>query len=318
MASRMAYGSFTLAIGSEDHGVDAAAYGTVLVNTANLIDEFSNTLETGARFEIVVEAERKGSHLADIVLQAGEAIGIASSLITPDNIVLAQAFARRVISGVAKCWEVAKKLGGEAPARVEQHGEFANIVINGDMNAPITIEVHQSVADTVLNNEIAKIAIANTFQALEAEKDIASVGLLDKDNQALVEVQRKDFKALSKRVPAQKAGRRSQTRPCAILAVNRQSFKRSKKSDFIYAGNEITATIVDENFWQAIDRGERFAKGDRLVTVLEIEQIYNESVRAWENYSYKILSVLEHRPRPFQRDLIDRNQTSKKSRQLKK
>lgn len=304
MASDRIYGKFTLAIGTKAEGVDAVAYGTVLVNTAALIDEYTNALETGAKFEIAVRAERKGSHLADIILQAGTAVGVTSQYITPDNILLAKAFAGKVISGVAKCWELAKKLQGEPPARIEQHGDAVNIVIKGDVNAPISITVDKSVADTVIKNEHAKIAIANTFQALEGEDDVGRVMLLNQANRELVQVNREDFRPMSKRLATEKV-RHKLVRKRAVLAVNRQSFKKSKKSDFIYVGNEITASIEDDAFWKAIDEGERFAKGDRLVVELEIEQTFNGAANVYENSSYKIIKVQEHRPRKYQRYLVD-------------
>ena len=117
----------------------------------------------------------------------------------------------------------------------------------------ITITVDKSVADTVINNEHAKIAIANTFQALEGKDDVGRVVLLDHSKKELIEVNRDDFKGMSKRLPIDKARHRV-IRKRAVLAVNRQSFRKSKKSDFIYVGNEITASIEDDNSGKRLTR----------------------------------------------------------------
>ncbi len=61
-----------------------------------------------------------------------------------------------------------------------------------------------------------------------------------------------------------------------------------------------------DDFYEAINKGEKFAKGDQLEAELEIRQILDETVNAYINKSYKISRILRHIPRPEQTSLFDR------------
>jgi hypothetical protein len=76
---------FSIKFDSKAHEIDAGAYGSVLVNTVALVDEVTNELEGFGKFKINVTAERKGSYIVDLTMQAGAALGLTSQMITADN-----------------------------------------------------------------------------------------------------------------------------------------------------------------------------------------------------------------------------------------
>ena len=89
-----------------------------------------------------------------------------------------------------------------------------------------------------------------------------------------------------------------------MLSIVRQSFEKDKSCDFIHDNRPITAYIADDGFWEMIDRGERFAKGDKLFVDLERSQEYDKSLDTFVDKSYKVLKVNQHIPRPEQPNLF--------------
>ena len=49
--------------------------------------------------------------------------------------------------------------------------------------------------------------------------------------------------------------------------------------------------------WKRIDDGESFAKGDILISELEIEKVYDKTVDTFVNQSYQINEIKNHIPR---------------------
>ncbi len=87
----------------------------------------------------------------------------------------------------------------------------------------------------------------------------------------------------------------------ASLTVVKILFEENKKWDFVYNGNKISARITDAFFNDKIDKSEiRFAKGDRLVGDLVIQQTWDEEYRAWVNKSYAITTIREFYQAPTQ------------------
>jgi len=80
-------------------------------------------------------------------------------------------------------------------------------------------------------------------------------------------------------------------------------FDDKSKWDFIYRGNKINAKILDDMFYDKVDKGEKFSKGDSLEVDLEITQYFEESVNVFLNRSYTITKVHQHRPREKQLNL---------------
>ncbi len=79
-------------------------------------------------------------------------------------------------------------------------------------------------------------------------------------------------------------------------------FEEKYKWEFYYKNHKITAKIDDAEFFKKINSGEKFGKGDVLRVELEIFQIKDEVADVFVNHSYRILKVIEHRPRQQQRE----------------
>ena len=87
------------------------------------------------------------------------------------------------------------------------------------------------------------------------------------------------------------------------LNIVRLSFEENLKWDFYYRGNKISARITDPKFYELIDKGESFAKGDTLEVELQINQLFDEGVNTYINKSYQLNRIINHYKRAEQKKI---------------
>lgn len=295
-------GTFSIEFSTDENAVEAKSYGKVLANTVVVIDEFANELETGTRLRIRVKAEKKGSFVPELSIEAaGAFVGTMSQLLTPENFYLAKEFATKVIKGVGDCFDFLKKLKGESPKEVKFIGD-GNVQVSGENFGTTTITNH--IYNITCVNERSRDALSEVFEAIQQDPAVKELSLLDGKRSRIFTAKKKDFPKLAQKQKAPEPKRRPRIIPRAILSLVRVSFEEKKKFDFVYAGNSITASVEDQSFWENLNRREAFAKGDQLVAKLEITQQFNEVLKAYENIAYKVISVIEHRTPLKQPDLF--------------
>lgn len=290
---------FTIKFGADENEINAATYGVVLVNTVSLLEETNKELETGAHLEIKVKSERPGSFLVDLGIEPAVIVATVIPLMTKENLKAVKDVASNVISTATEVISWWKKFRSEKPKEIKEHGENV-IVIYGDNN---TVNFDKSVSNLLFKNKKSRDAIANTFAALSKNNEVKDFAILDEKEKPLLLVEKTEFDGLSKKIE----GIYPQTKKTVVTAnliVTRQSFEEGKKSDFLYKGFSLSASITDNRFWKKVDEGERFGKGDVLVTELEIEQEFNKAYNAYENKTYAVTRVIEHLQRPEQHQLF--------------
>jgi hypothetical protein len=282
--------NFTLSFGGKND-ISANTYGALLVNTVILLEETNKELKTNAHLDIRVKSQRKGSFLVDLGIEPATLSAIIP-LLTAENIKIVKEVASNIIDTASKVLEFWKNLKGEKPKEIEHKGENV-IVVTGDNN---TITVDKSVFNLALTNKRSQDAVTNTFKALKEDDGVSDFAYIDSDQHIKFLAEKEEFPQLVKNIPitVEETRKRAVT---TILRVVRPSFDKALKSDYLYLGNRIPASNTDESFWEKVENGERFGKGDALKVVLEITQEYNKSLNAYENKSYTILMVESHTPR---------------------
>jgi hypothetical protein len=144
-------------------------------------------------------------------------------------------------------------------------------------------------------------ALNNNFEALNSDSSIAFFEILDKDNSSIFKADKQTFSELAsqekfdKLLPEEKL-----IRVRTSVHIFKIVFDDKSKWDFIYRGNKINAKILDDEFYDKVDKGEKFSKGDSLEVELEITQYYEESVNVFLNKNYTITKVHRHQPRENQ------------------
>lgn len=279
--------NFTLSFGGKND-INATTYGALLVNTVVLLEETNKELKTNAHLDIRVKSQRKGSFLVDIGIEPAVLTAIVP-LLTVENIKTVKEVASSIIDTASKVLGFWKELKGEKPKEIEYKGETV-IIITGDNNK---LNIDKSVFNLALTNKRSQDAVTNTFKALREDAAVTDYALIDEKKETLFLAEKSEFPQLIKTLPVDIEETRKKI-VTAILRVVRPSFDKALKSDYLFQGNRITANNTDESFWEGIEQGDRFGKGDVLKATLEIGQEFNKSYNDYENKNYTILKVESH------------------------
>ena len=126
--------------------------------------------------------------------------------------------------------------------------------------------------------------------------------ITDKNEKALVRVDKSEFVDLSQKSEEVEEGERKIVEAATVNVV-RVSFEENLKWDFYYRGIKISAKIADPSFYELIDKGEAFAKGDVLEVELQINQKFDESVNTFVTKSYQVNKIVRHLSRNEQQKI---------------
>ena len=149
---------------------------------------------------------------------------------------------------------------------------------------------------------VVKDALAQNFDALKNDPAITGFEITDKNEKPLVVVDKSEFEDLSQKSEEIEEGERKLIEAATVNIV-RLSFEENLKWDFYYRGIKISAKIADPAFFELIDKGEAFAKGDVLEIELQINQRFEESVNTFVTKSYQVNRIIRHLARNEQQKI---------------
>jgi hypothetical protein len=287
---------FTIALGGRGHEVAADTLLTTLFTTTNLIQEINKDLSPDKKIVIKIKALQEGSF--EIVYQLKELVDQASAagLFTPENVgYLANIFG--IFVGIV---ELRKFLKGEEPKSVQTLEAGVQVEnVNGD----VTI-FDQKVINIGLNNQAVSDLISKQFEKMNSDDSVNSFTIRDSEDKPVFNSDRNDFSYLQNKHVVSKDSVREIIRNDARLKIVKLVWVDGNKWAFVFEGNKISAMIKDPTFFEKIDAGEQFAKGDELIVDLKIYQVFDPSIEGYLNQDYEITSVKEHIPRGEQKSLL--------------
>jgi hypothetical protein len=276
--------NFKLKFDGQLHQIDANILISSLIHTTSIIQEVNRYLDSGKKIEIKVKALEKGSFLIHIELLE-TALDSLKSLFTKENIGLAAEIVTILVGLIG----VKKILKGKKPKSIEVGKEKTKITNqNGDILIVenITFNIYE-------NSPIVKDALSQNFDSLNNDPSITGFEITDKDEKPIIKIDRNEFSDLSLKSEEISFDERI-IKEAATLNIVRLSFEESLKWEFYYKGNKISAKINDPNFYELINKGESFAKGDTLEVELQINQKWEESVNTYINKSYQVNKIIRH------------------------
>lgn len=283
---------FKIKFDGEKHQIDANLLVNNLIHTTTIIQELNRNLDSGKKIEIKIKALEKGSFLIHIDLIETVLDGL-KNLLTRENAETAGV----IIGAFVGLIKLKKFLKGKEPKSKEYSGNKVKIENEkGDV-----IYVENFVQNVYQNNTVVKDALSQSFETLENDSSITGYEVTDKNEKPLVRVDRNEFEYMSLKSDEILDVERITT-IAATLNIIRISFEEKLKSDFYFKGNKISVKINDPEFYERVDKGESFAKGDILEVELEIKQVFESSVNTFINKSYKVNRIIRH---------IGRNEQSK-------
>lgn len=284
---------FKIKFDGQQHQVDANVLVSSLIHTTTIVQEVNKYLNSGKKIDIKVKALEKGSFLCHIEL-VETTLDNLKNLLTKENIAVGSA----IISSVVGLIELKKFLKGKKAKEVKQHGDKTKIISNdGNVliidNATFNIYEHSSVV---------KDALTQNFDVLNNDPAITGFEITDKNEKPFVRVNKSEFVDMAQKSEEVEEGERTIVEAATVNIV-RVSFEENLKWDFYYRGIKISAKISDPTFYELIDKGEAFAKGDILEVELQINQKFDETVNTFVTKSYQVNKIIRHLSRNEQQKI---------------
>jgi hypothetical protein len=284
MENQIKDNNFKLKFDGQLHQIDANVLINSLIHTTSIIQEINRYLDTGKKIEIKVKALEKGSFLIHIELLE-TALDSLKSLFTKENIELTT----NIVTILVGLISVKKFLKGRKPKSVESKEDKTKIINeSGDI-----LVIENATFNIYENSPIVKDALSQNFDAINNDPSITGFEITDKDEKPFIRIEKDEFSDLSLKSEEISNDERI-IKEAATLNIVRLSFEESLKWEFYYRGNRIPAKIKDSTFYELINNGEAFAKGDILEVELQINQKWDESVNTFINKSYQINKIIRH------------------------
>lgn len=267
------------------HQVSANTLINSLINFSTVIQEINKTVNPDEQVEINIKATEKGSFY----------LWLALNVLENRNTIIEST--KDIITILVGLVALKERLEGKEPKKIKRDGDKIKIHTNNG-----TIIFTDQVIWHNYQNQKNQDAISNTFETLEEDISITGFEITDVKDKPLYRAERNNFEKLAVKSEIEEQNRKIIVE-VADLYIFKIVFEDRYKWEFYYKGNKIAATIIDKTFFNRIDEGEKFAKGDTLTAEIEIRQLFDESVNTFVNNSYMIKKVLEHTPRGEQRKL---------------
>lgn len=260
----------------QSHQIDANTLINALINYTAVINETNRIYGEGNKsVNIKVNALEKGSFVIDLSVVENVFMG----LLTDSLSYLADL--TTIVTGVFAVY----KLCHGKPVRGEDAEEIE--IDNVKLKDAIT---------KVYNNSQVREIVSKSFETASQDSGIdgleisGSTGEVVKfDSSEFPELIYTDF-AQETDIPNQ----RVVTDRNASLVITKLSFERGSLWGFMYNGFRISIPMRDAKLAELIEKGERFGKGDSIRAIIEITQRYNDTYKAYENKSYRIVEFIEH------------------------
>lgn len=285
--------NFKIKFDGQQHQVDANVLISSLIHTTTIVQEVNSYLNSGKKIDINVKALEQGSFLCHIEL-VETTLDTLKNLLTKENIEVGAA----IIGSFVGLIELKKFLKGKKAKEVKHQGDKTKITNNqGDVliieNATFNIYEH---------SPVVKDALTQNFDVLNNDPAITGFEITDKHEKPLVRVDKSEFIDMAQKSEEVEDGERRIVEAATVNIV-RVSFEENLKWDFYYRGIKICAKIADPNFYELIDKGEAFAKGDILEIELQISQKFDEAVNTYVTKSYQVNKIVRHLSRNEQQKI---------------
>ncbi|PJC81129.1 hypothetical protein CO009_00225 [Candidatus Shapirobacteria bacterium CG_4_8_14_3_um_filter_35_11] len=271
--------TLTIKFDGQWHQVDVQTFVYSVVNFATVVKE-ANRKNGGQPISINVKATEKGSLLIDLV----------ATTVNNQTLLNGLTMLAGTIAIVGGLYKFHKFISGKKVK--ETKTEKAQTTIFLDDGSTLTIA--ENIYNTYISTPAISDSISQNFSALTEDPAVTNFEVIQNGTEKIIEVGKQDFGRMSIKQQIDIENSRVTTES-AILHIYKVVFEKTdRKWEFYYNGNRISANILDEDFFDLIDKGESFAKGDQLKSDLQITKIYDESVGTYVNQSYAVIKVHEH------------------------
>ncbi|MBI5358334.1 hypothetical protein HZB69_01750 [Candidatus Amesbacteria bacterium] len=281
---------FTVKFDGQLHQVDVNTLIESLLSTSSVIQEINKELNPNNKIEIKIVALTPGSFEVKYMIDGALAVlPLIPQLLNRDNL----EYAKLVIDVLIQLFNLKKILGDHEPTNVIEIENNQTKVegVNGNV-----IVYNFTYHNIYSKNQTIHDSLSKGFEALQDDPNITGLQI-QRNNGVIFEASKTEFDLLATKRIIKNEQTREKIDEIANLNIFKLVFDSRFKWEFYYLGNKISAYITDKEFFEEIDRDERFGKGDILIVKLKIYQIFDPTVATYVNESYEILEVKQHIPK---------------------
>lgn len=284
---------FTIRYDIPDSEIEIDALIDSLTNFKHAINEIHRYHNPSGNIEINIKAIKEGSFLVFLGLYLSENSAIISGLINKENITITAAILTTLVHSI----KLKNHLKGRKAQSIEKTNNGNEVNIKNQNGQTLIINT-----DTFnfYNNSTIDSNLSGAFKAAQKEKDLRGLEILDSKDKKLIEVPRSEMNYLQEPIVDLDTKQREVIKTNVPINATKLAWDEKLKWSFVYEGQKINAKITDVSFFDRINKGEQFAKGDTLNVDLKIKQEFNEDVNTYLNKSFEVVKVNKHIPRPKQ------------------
>lgn len=274
----------------QTHQVDVNTLTSSLMIFSESLKEINKDLGTGKSIDIKIEALKPGSFEVHTIITAIKDNDLLSAIGQLGGVV---GLIGTTYTGIVKLKSWIKKGKNEIES-TEVVGD--KTVIKGKSGDTY---VCSNVVYNIYNtNQVVNDTISDQFRVLE--EDPAIDGLTISSETETFSIAKEDFSTLAEKVEVVTQNKRKDIQESQTVYIVKPVLENSstRRWEFIWNGNKISATISDIPFLEKMQQGGyRFGAGDTMLVDLQIYQVLNPMYDAWLNESYQISLVKQHIPR---------------------
>lgn len=283
---------FKFKFDGKPQGIKSGTFLSCLGNLIHCLEEINQTLNhtyhTQNRLEVRIHSLKKTSEAELELLEYNE--GLLPNQPGMDS----------VLDVLVRLLEVKRFLKADHPKYTEQMNNIQSEIVNSDGEARM---VSKLVLDLYESNQRINTELSQIFKVLDQDEDISGLILKDENNFKLFYARKKQLKGLSKKLGYLAAEKRELLESVTV-SITRISFENHYRWEFYLQGKKVSARILDQQFFDKINQGERFAKGDVLQIDIRRYQVYSAEMDAYIDKSFEVEKVHSHIPREPQLELF--------------
>lgn len=269
------------------HEVEVTAFSQVLLDFAEVAKAANRQSGSNANLEVRITATGDGSFEAFLKLVLAnpeESLAIA----TLGGVVIGGIYHATVGAYKLHQWLASRKTEPVKP-------EADTVTITDIAGDSVTVE--GNVYNLYFGDTSVPETIARSFAALNKQAAITGFEIHCTDEADSFTAEQKEFSAMA-------------SVPSAVVAVDTHTIETvdadlrilkvvlernyTRKWEFFYAGQQISANITDERFFDKVEAGMSFAKGDSLRVEMDILKERDETLGLPWIKGYTIRDVKEH------------------------
>ncbi|GAB3767750.1 hypothetical protein GCM10028818_01110 [Spirosoma horti] len=280
---------FRVRFGGDLHEIDSNTLVNYLLHLNTIITEVNRELEPERKIKVKIKALEKGSF--EVLVQIQSIIEQIKGLFSADD----AGYVANIITIVSGLYALRLFLKGKKPDEVSRDKPNNSVTITNSDGNQVTI--NYNTYHIYESNKPINQAITKQFETLDADPNIESISITNRDNVDLVSVSHNEFSEIATPNEQLETPISHEIREKVILSIVKISFDPKLVCDFIYMGIRISAYIKDKDFYERVDRGEAFAKGDALEAKLQVNKQFEPTLNTDVIKNYEVLQVIRHIPR---------------------